>query len=97
LLFLALAGAADDWSAILRSTIALTVTPDSMRGRISGIELAQVAGAPALGNLEAGALASVTSLRFSVVSGGLACIAGCWLFVAAVPALLRYDAERARA
>jgi hypothetical protein len=97
LLFLALAGAADDWSAILRSTIVLTVTPDSMRGRISGIELAQVASAPTLGNVEAGALASVTSLRFSVVSGGLACIAGCWLFIAAVPALLRYDSQRARA
>ncbi len=96
LLFLALAGAADDWSAILRSTILLTVTPDSMRGRLSGIELAQVASAPSLGNVEAGALASLTSLRFSVVSGGLACIAGCWLFVAAVPALLRYDAQRAR-
>ena len=97
LLFLALAGAADDWSAILRSTILLTVTPDSMRGRLSGIELAQVASAPSLGNLEAGALASLTSLRFSVVSGGLACIAGCWLFVAAVPALLRYDSQQARA
>jgi MFS family permease len=95
LLFLALAGAADDWSAILRSTILLTVTPDSMRGRLSGIELAQVASAPTLGNVEAGALASLTSLRFSVVSGGLACIAGCWLFVAAVPALLRYDSQRA--
>jgi MFS family permease len=97
LLFLALAGAADDWSAILRSTILLTVTPDSMRGRLSGIELAQVASAPTLGNVEAGALASLTSLRFSVVSGGIACIAGCWLFVAAVPALLRYDSQRARA
>ena len=95
LIFLALAGWADDWSAILRSTILLTVTPDSMRGRLSGIELAQVASAPTLGNVEAGALASVTSLRFSVVSGGLACIAGCWLFVAAVPALLRYDSQRA--
>ena len=96
LFFLALAGGADDWSAILRSTILLTVTPDSMRGRLSGIELAQVASAPTLGNVEAGALASVTSLRFSVVSGGIACIAGCWLFIAAVPALLRYDAQRAR-
>jgi MFS family permease len=95
LIFLALAGAADDWSAILRSTILLTVTPDSMRGRLSGIELAQVASAPTLGNVEAGALASLTSLRFSVVSGGLACIAGCWLFIAAVPALLRYDSQRA--
>ncbi|MEK6275978.1 MAG: MFS transporter [Actinomycetota bacterium] len=95
LVFLAIAGAADDWSAILRSTILLTVTPDHMRGRLSGIELAQVASAPTLGNVEAGALASFTSLRFSVVSGGLACIAGCWLFVAAVPALLRYDSQRA--
>lgn len=94
LLFLALAGGADDWSAILRSTILLTVTPDSMRGRLSGIELAQVASAPTLGNVEAGALASLTSLRFSVVSGGIACIAGCWLFIAAVPALLRYDSRR---
>jgi MFS family permease len=96
LVFLALAGAADDWSAILRSTILLTVTPDHMRGRLSGIELAQVASAPTIGNVEAGALASLTSLRFSVVSGGLACIAGCWLFVAFVPALLRYDSRRAK-
>jgi MFS family permease len=95
LFFLALAGGADDWSAILRSTILLTVTPDSMRGRLSGIELAQVASAPTLGNVEAGALASLTSLRFSVVSGGFACIAGCWLFIAFVPALLRYDSQRA--
>ena len=55
LLFLAIAGGADDCvSAILRSTILLTVTPDSMRGRLSGIELAQVASAPAIGNVEAG-------------------------------------------
>ena len=97
LLFLALAGGADDWSAILRSTILLTVTPDSMRGRLSGIELAQVASAPTVGNVEAGALASLTSLRFSVVSGGLLCIAGCWLFIAAVPALLSYDSRQASA
>jgi hypothetical protein len=56
-----------------------------------------VASAPAVGNLEAGALASLTSLRFSIVSGGIFCMAGCWLFVAAVPALLRYDAAKARA
>ncbi len=96
LVFLALAGGADDWSAILRSAILLTVTPDSMRGRLSGIELAQVASAPTLGNVEAGALASATSLRFSVVSGGLACVAGCALCAAAFPALLRYDSRRAR-
>jgi hypothetical protein len=35
----------------------------------------------------------VTSLRFSIVSGGVACIAGCLLLAAAFPALLRYDAQ----
>jgi MFS family permease len=93
LLTLAVAGAADFISALWRSVIVLTATPDAMRGRVTGIEFTQVAAAPTLGNLEAGVVASVTSLRFSIVSGGLACIAGCGLLVLAIPALLRYDAK----
>jgi hypothetical protein len=93
LLLLAAAGAADNVSAVLRSTILLTVTPDSLRGRLLGIEFAQVASTPALGNVEAGVLASLTSLRFSIVSGGLACVAGTVLIALAVPALIRYDAK----
>jgi MFS family permease len=93
LLLLAAAGAADNVSAVLRSTILLTVTPDSLRGRVLGIEFAQVASTPALGNVEAGVLASLTSVRFSIVSGGLACIAGTVAIALAVPALLRYDAH----
>jgi MFS family permease len=93
LLMLALAGAADNVSAVLRSTILLTVTPDSLRGRVLGIEFAQVASTPALGNVEAGVVASLTSLRFSIVSGGLACVAGTVLIALAVPALIRYDAR----
>ena len=73
---LAIAGAADFISAVLRSTILLTVTPDKLRGRLSGIELAQVAGTPALGNLEAGVVASLVDLRFAIVSGGVLCVAG---------------------
>ena len=87
LVLLAVAGAADYISAVLRSTILLQVTPDSMRGRLSGIELAQVAGAPALGNLEAGVVASLMSLRFSIVSGGVLCVAGTAIVAAALPAL----------
>jgi MFS family permease len=94
LLFLAIAGGADDWSAILRSTILLTVTPDSMRGRLSGIELAQVAGAPELGNLEAGIVASLTSVRTSIVSGGVLTVVGTAVIAAALPAFGRYDARR---
>jgi MFS family permease len=96
LLLLGVAGAADSVSATLRSTILYANTPDAMRGRVSGIELAQVASTPALGNVEAGAVAALTSLRFSVVSGGLACIAGAALVLLAVPSLVRYDARAHR-
>ena len=91
LLMLAVAGAADFVSAVLRSTILLQVTPDSMRGRLSGIELAQVAGTPALGNLEAGIVASLVSLRFAIVSGGVLCVAGTAIVAAALPAFRRYE------
>jgi MFS family permease len=96
LVFLAAAGAADNVSAVLRGTILWTVTPDSLRGRLSGIEFAQVASTPALGNVEAGVVASLTSLRLSIVSGGLACMAGTVLIALAVPAFTRYDARAAR-
>jgi hypothetical protein len=52
-----------------------------------------VAATPALGNVEAGVLASLTSVRFSIVSGGLACVAGTFVVALAVPALLQYDAH----
>ena len=94
LVFLAVAGAADFVSAVLRGNILLTVTPDSMRGRLSGIELAQVAGAPELGNFEAGAVASLTSVRTSIVSGGVLCVVGTVAVALALPALIRYDARR---
>jgi len=90
LVLLALAGGADEISAILRGTMLLQLTPDSLRGRLIGIEFAQVTSAPSLGNLEAGALASVTSVRTAVVSGGLACVAGCVVIAAVFPALIRY-------
>jgi MFS family permease len=93
LVFLAAAGAADFISAVLRSNILLTVTPDSMRGRLSGIELAQVAGAPEIGNVEAGIVASLTSVRASIVSGGLLTVAGTVAVAAAIPALVRYEAR----
>jgi MFS family permease len=95
LLLLAVAGAADQISAIFRSTIMLTVTPDHLRGRLGGIEFAQVAAAPALGNLEAGTVASLTSLRFSVVSGGAACVVATIAIALAFRELLAYDAQAA--
>jgi MFS family permease len=97
LAMLAVAGAADFISAVLRGTILLQATPDAMRGRLSGIELAQVASAPQLGNVEAGIVASLTNVRFSIVSGGIACVAGTILAALTLPALVRYDSRRPRA
>jgi MFS family permease len=90
---LAIAGAADSVSAVCRSTINQTVTPDHMRGRMSSVFSLVVTSGPRLGDVEAGAVASATGPRFSVTSGGLACIAGVGLIMLAFPALLRYDAE----
>jgi MFS family permease len=95
LLLLAVGGGADLVSAVLRGTMLMRLTPDSLRGRLFGIEFAQVTSAPALGNLKAGGLASLTSIRLSLVSGGVACIAGCAVLALAFPALIRYD-SRAR-
>ena len=94
LLLLAVAGGADDISAVFRSTIMLSATPEAMRGRLTGIEFMQVASAPTLGNVEAGVVASLTSLRFSIVSGGFACVLGTLAVAALFPALIRYDAKR---
>lgn len=93
LLMLAAAGAADYVSAVLRSTILLVATPDALRGRLTGIEFAQVASAPSLGNVEAGVVASLTSLRFSVVSGGIACVVGTAAMCLLLPRFVRYDSR----
>jgi MFS family permease len=92
-LMLFVAGAADSVSAVCRSTIYQTVTPDAMRGRMSSVFSLVVTSGPRLGDIEAGAVAGLTTPRFSVASGGLACVAGVGLILLAFPALWRYDAD----
>lgn len=93
LLFLALAGAADMVSAVFRLTILQASTPDALRGRLQGVLIAVVVGGPLLGDLRAGAVADLVSLRFSIVSGGLLCIVGVVLLCLKYPAFLKYDAR----
>ena len=69
-------GAADSVSAVCRSSINQMVTPDAMRGRMSSVFSLVVTSGPRLGDVESGTVAGLTSPRFSVASGGLACIAG---------------------
>ena len=96
LLALAAAGASDMVSGIFRDAVLKTTTPDEMRGRLEGVSLTVVAAGPSLGEVEAGALASVTSVPFSIVFGGVACIAGVGVLAALMPQLAAYDAEVAR-
>jgi MFS transporter, ENTS family, enterobactin (siderophore) exporter len=87
LAFLALAGMGDLISEVLRNALLQRYTPDQLRGRVSSLYLAQVNSAPALGNVEAGAVAQLFTPTISVISGGLACVGGALLLGAVIPAL----------
>jgi MFS family permease len=89
LLFLAIAGWADVISAVFRNTIIQFAGPDEMRGRLMGVQMAVVTGGPRIGDLEAGAVASAFGNVTSVVSGGLACIAGAVLVARLIPGFAR--------
>jgi MFS family permease len=94
---LAVAGAMDAISGLFRSVIWNETIPDRLRGRLAGVEMISYTSGPTLGNFEAGALASLTSVRTSVVSGGVLCVAGTAVLVALLPAFWRYDARAAAA
>jgi predicted MFS family arabinose efflux permease len=85
LVLLAVAGWADVLSAVFRNTIIQFAGPDGMRGRLMGVQMAVVAGGPRLGDLEAGAVATAFGETVSVVSGGLACVAGALVVAWALP------------
>lgn len=90
LLFLAIAGAADVFSAVFRNTILQLSIPDSMRGRMSSVQLAVVTGGPRLGDFEAGAVAAVAGPRFSVISGGVGCMLAIGLLALTIPAFRQW-------
>jgi MFS family permease len=71
LLMLAVTGAADTVSTVLRQTIRQLVTPNHLRGRMTSINMMFFMGGPQLGELEAGSLAALIGAPLSVVTGGL--------------------------
>ncbi|HEV2986234.1 MAG TPA: MFS transporter [Vicinamibacterales bacterium] len=91
---LAITGAADTVSTIIRNVVRQLETPDRLRGRMTGVNMVFFMGGPQLGEFEAGAVASWRGAPFSVISGGLGCLI-CTLWVAvATPALRHYRRER---
>lgn len=91
LFFLALAGAADMISGLFRMTIWNQTIPDHLRGRLAGIEIVSYTTGPMLGNAESGIVASLFSLRTSIVSGGILCVLGTGLLTLALPAFRLYE------
>jgi len=87
LALLAAAGAADVISEVFRSTLLQLAAPDGLRGRVSALWLAQVSASPRIGDAEAGTVAAVSTPQISVISGGLACIAGAVALVWLIPGL----------
>ncbi|HEX8098041.1 MAG TPA: MFS transporter, partial [Pyrinomonadaceae bacterium] len=94
LLMLALTGAADTVSTILRQTIRQLVTPNSLRGRMTSINMIFFMGGPQLGELEAGALAALVGVPLSVVTGGLGCLIAVGLSAMLATSLVRYEAGK---
>ena len=93
LLFLAIAGAADNVSAVFRATILQAATPDEYRGRLQGVFTVVVAGGPRLGDVEAGTVAVMFGETVSVISGGIACVLLAVGLARAVPSFWQYDAH----
>ena len=91
LLFLGLAGASDEVSALCRSNLWNQTIDDEYRGRLAGLELLSYSVGPLGGQLRAGTTAAVTSLRTSVISGGLLCIGLVSLVAGKLPEFRNFD------
>ena len=90
---LVLAGAADMVSGIFRAALWNQTIPDALRGRLAGVELLSYGIGPSVGQIRAGAVAGVTSARFSLASGGLLCAGAVGLVCLALPAVTGYRAQ----
>jgi MFS family permease len=90
---LILVGAADAVSTIIRNTIRQLQTPDYIRGRMTSINQIFFQGGPQLGEIEAGAMAQLFGVPFSIISGGIGCIIAVALIVRRWPQLRQYNGD----
>ncbi len=88
---LGLAGAADMISAVFRATVWNQTIPERLRGRLAGIEMLSYSVGPIGGEVRAGLVADLWSVRGAIVSGGLACVGGVALTAAALRSFWAYD------
>ncbi len=72
LVFLAIIGASDTLSTMIRNVLRQSLTPDEMRGRMGSIVMIFFTGGPFLGDAEAGIAAGFIGPVWSVITGGIA-------------------------
>ena len=94
LLCLAVAGAADMVSGVFRGTIWNETIPNTLRGRLAGIEMISYLTGPLVGNARAGFMADAWGVSAAIWVGGLLCLAG---VIATGFALPRFWAYRSNA
>jgi MFS family permease len=87
---LALTGATDTVSMVIRNVVRQLETPDHLRGRMTGVNMVFFVGGPQLGELEAGLVANWWNAPFSVITGGIGCLLATAWITAITPALRRY-------
>lgn len=87
-------GAADMVSTVLRNIIRQLNTPDSLRGRMTSVNMMFFMGGPQLGELEAGLVAQAFGPVASVVSGGVGCLLATAWIAWHTPQLLAYRREQ---
>lgn len=93
LLGLGMVGAGDSISTILRNVIRQLATPDSLRGRMTAVNMIFFAGGPQLGDFEAGLLASAIGGPWSVVVGGVATLVFVTFAATKIPILQKYETQ----
>jgi MFS family permease len=93
LLMLALSGAADTVSTVLRQTIRQLATPDHLRGRMTSINMVFFMGGPQLGEVEAGTVAALIGAPLSVVTGGLGSLLAAGIALVRAKSLMSYEGD----
>lgn len=91
LLVLAVSGAADMVSVVIRMTLVQLETPDAMRGRVSAVNSIFIGASNQLGEFESGATAAWLGPVGSVVLGGCGTLLVALLWLRLFPALAGRD------
>jgi MFS family permease len=96
ILALALTGAFDMVSVVIRSALVQLRTPNEMRGRVGAVENIFIGASNELGAFESGGLASLIGTQAAVVLGGVATLAVIALWAVLFPELREFEViERA--